>query len=338
MSQSKVTEAIVTIHVSGADDRPASAGYSQTKTVKIQDENIIVEFRYGDSKPTVKDYLDWPTAAYYACLACSKAGLDTFELLLVLDPEEEHRIQVYVPANFLSKGEKISGPLMLQVERQLERRGFEANHGAKGMWTIHRPDPRDGYAKRGYFDAAQTIRLAASNSDLIDEAIRTYWARRLTESPTARYLNLKGDRRMVTKKEGTEEAPAKKQTTAKAIDGTDVGISPKQEEMLEKIREQSASNNPVGSDDERLDDPSSIAAMKLATGEHPIVFRGKFGTRWHYFAKQKDLDTAIAAAEKVAQTEKDAKAAKKKPAKEEAAADAQASKRKGGPLKKPSEK
>lgn len=231
---------------------------------------------------------------------------------------------------------------MLQVEKLLGRKGFECDYSGLGVWIIHRPDPAEGYAKRGYFNAAQTIKLATGNAGLVEEAISAFWANHLETAEYARYLTLRGERRgMATKKEKAEET-AKKQITTKAIDGTEVQISPKQEEMLGQIKERSAGGSPIGSDDERLDDPSSIAAMKLATGEHPVVLRGKFGTRWHYFAKQADLDKATKAAEAAAEAAKKAKPAKAEKAdKSETSGSAenntQAAKGKK-PLKKPSEK
>lgn len=334
MTQRQITEVIVTVVVTGSDDRPAHAGYAKDKLPKVQDKDFLVETRFGTGDPEVKKYADWPTAAYHCCLTACRADQETFEILFQFEPGEEHRIMAYVPAKFLS-GEHIGGGPMLQVEKQLDRRGFEADHNSGGMWNVHRPDPRDGYSRRGYFDAAQTIRLASGDAELVDEAIKTYWAAHVQTSQYARYLTMRGERRVAKKTEAAEET-AKKQTTVKALDGTEVPVSPKQEEVLEQIRTRSASGSPLGSDDERLSDPDSIAAMKLATGEHPVVVRGKFGTRWHYFGKQVDLDKAVAAAEKAAEAEKASKASAKKPAKEAASGETAA--KGGGRLKKPSEK
>lgn len=340
-----VTEVVLTVHVTGANDRPLEAGFSQQHHVLVQEKDFEMEIRHGDEhKPTERKYGDWAGAAYQACIEAARADLDTFEIRFVMKGGEEHWVTAEIPPDF-SKGGRIGGVPMHQVEYRFERRGFECFRSGKGMWVVHRPDPRDAYAKRGYFDAAQTIRLASSDVELVDEVIKNYWTSHVSTSQYARYLTLRGERRGMAKdKKDVAEEAARKQTMVKALDGTEVGISPKQEEMLGQIKERSASGSPVGSDDERLDDPSSIAAMKLATGEHPVVVRAKFGTRWHYFAKQTDADKAVAAAEKAAADEKASKAASKKPAKadsEESTGSTKGTKPSagsGGKLKKPSEK
>lgn len=304
------------------------------------DKGLILEVRYKTGDPDVKKYGNWDETSYNACLHATRADMDSFEMAFVLSPDETCWMEVGVPPNFMTKGDRIKGKLMLQVERQLRRKGFECNYSSNGLWCIHRPDPSGGYAHRGYFDASQTIRFATGDTSLIDEAVSHYWQSHLDSSPYGKYLNMARGGSMATKKADAAEEAAKKQDTTKALDGTEVALSPKQREMFDEIKERSASGSPVGSDDERLDDPSSIAAMKLATGEHPVVLREKFGARWHYFSTQKDLDKAVKVAEEAAA------AAKKSSSKKSGTADgggseeppAGSGKKKGGPLKKPSEK
>ncbi len=361
MTQEKklpVTEVVVTVVVTGANDRPLEAGFSAQHHVQVQAKDFDMEIRHGDGNdPTRQKWADWSSVAYQACLMAASADLDAFEIRFMLSRDEEHWVEVMIPSDFM-KGGRIGGGPMLQVERRLERMGFEC-FGTSSMWTVHRPDPREGYARRGYFDAAQTIRLASSDTGLVDQTIRTFWGQHQQTSQYARYLTLRGERRGTMAKEAKEKAEEKasKQITTKALDGTEVPISPKQQEMLEAIKERSASGSPVGSDKEgadypylegdtgRLDDPSSIACMKLATGEHPVVLRSKFGTRWHYFSKQADMDKAVKAAEKAAEDAKASKATKKSSKSDEgdgesagAAKGTKPSAGSGSRLKKPSEK
>lgn len=339
------TEVVVTVHVSGANDRPLEAGFSQQHHVHVQEKEFEMEIRHGEGhEPTEHKYADWSGTAYQACLVATQADLDTFEIRFAMKGGEEHWVTAQIPLDFL-RGGRIGGNPMHQVEYRFERMGFECFRSGMGMWVVHRPDPREAYARRGYFDAAQTIRLASSDAELVDEVIKNYWTSHSQTSQYARYLTLRGERRGTMAKKTAEaaEEAARKQTMVKALDGTEVPISPKQEAMLEQIKERSAGGSPVGSDEERLDDPSSIAAMKLATGEHPVVVRAKFGTRWHYFAKQADADKAVKKAEDDAAAEKAAKAAKK-PAKADGEGEAASSGKgkpapaSGGKLKKPSEK
>lgn len=347
MTQEKlpVTEVIVTVAVTGANDRPLEAGFSAQHHVQVQSKDFNLELRHGDAgEPTVQKWPDWAATAYQACLRATGADLDSFELRFVLGGEEDHWVTAMVPSDFMKGGGRMGGGPMLQVERRLERMGFES-HSTSNMWTVHRPDPREAYAKRGHFDAAQTIRLASSDADVVDEAIKNFWGSHVRTSTYAGYLTLRGERRGMTKNKDAAEEAAKKQVTTKALDGTEVPLSPKQQEMLEAIKERSAGGSPIGSDEERLDDPSSIAAMKLATGEHPVVVRYKPGKRWLYFSKQADLDKHQKATEKAVADEKAAKAATKKPAAKEAAEDGggaakgeKAAAGSGNRLKKPSEK
>jgi hypothetical protein len=332
-------EVVVTVLVTGASGLPTETGYNKQALPSVQAKDFEVELRFGDdAEPSSHWYGDWAATTYQACLHAAKAELDTIGVRFKLGEDESHWVHVYLPANF--PNERINGSPMLQVERNLEKMGFEVFSGAVGMWTVHRPDPRDAYSRRGYFDAAQTIRLATSPPEQVAATIRKYWEANLDTSQYLKYLSLKGDRgTMANKKDKAEEASSK-QVMAKAIDGTEVALSPKQQEVLGLIKERSGTEAPYGSDPERLSDPESIAAMKLATGEHPVVVRSKFGPRWWYFAKQGDMDRAVKAAEKSAA---EAKAATKKPAAEKPAQAAKQAaagngSKRSGPLKKPSEK
>jgi hypothetical protein len=300
------------------------------------DKAITLEVRYDEGHPDRLKFGNWEETAYNACLHATRADMDSFELVFVMSPDESCWINVDVPPD-LMKGGRVKGPVLLQVEKQLSRRGFECNYSSNGLWCIHRPDPQGGYAHRGYFDAAKLIRLATGDPGLVDEAVHGYWASRTETSSYGRYLNLRGGNMAKKAAADAAEEKVKEQVTVKALDGTSVAVSPKQKEIYDQIVARSASGSPVGSDEERLDDPSSIAAMKLATTVGPAVVRHKFGARWHYFAKQTDLDKAVAAAEKAAEAEK---ASKKKaaPAASTEEAAAGSGKKKGGPLKKPSEK
>jgi hypothetical protein len=301
------------------------------------DKGLVLEVRYKTGNPDVKKFGNWDETAYNACLHATRADMESFELAFILSPDETCWTEVDIPPDFMSKGIRVKGPIMLQVEKQLKRKGFECSYSSSGLWLIHRPDPSGAYSDRGYFDAVQTIRLATGDSSVVDEAVRSYWNRHLEKSSTGRYLTMSRGGSMATKKADAAEEAAKKQVTVKALDGTEVPVSPKQKEMYDEIVERSASGSPVGSDDERLDDPSSIAAMKLATGEHPVVVRAKFGARWHYFGKQKDADAAVKKAEDAAAEAK--KSSKKSaPAGGGEEAPTGSGKKKGGPLKKPSEK
>lgn len=301
------------------------------------DHGISTQTRFKEGPAETKKWPDWPAAAYNACIDATKAGMDSFDVAFTLEGGEIHWMTLDVPADPFGAG-KFGGSLMSQVEHRLEQRGFDCNYNSNGLWVIHRPDPSNGYSTRGYFDALTTIRLATGDASTVDEAIKRFQASRNGGSSMTRYLQMQGTKggSAMGKKDAAEEA-AKKQVTTKALDGTEVPVSPKQQEILEAIKKRSASGSPVGSDDERLDDPSSIAAMKLATGEHPVVVRAKFGSRWHYFAKQADADKATSAAEKAAADTK--KASSKKASKESAdSGSTEAGKKKKGPLKKPSEK
>jgi hypothetical protein len=229
------------------------------------DKGLVLEVRYKAGDPDVKRFGSWDETAYNACMHATRAEMESFELAFVLSPDETCWTEVDVPPDFMSKGVRVKGPVMFQIEKQLKRKGFECSYSSSGLWLIHRPDPSGAYSDRGYFDAVQTIRLATGDSSVVDEAVRSYWNRHLEKSSTGRYLTLTRGGSMATKKEAAEDA-AKKQVTVKALDGTDVPVSPKQKEMYDEIVQRSASGTPVGSDEERLDDPSSIAAMKLAAG------------------------------------------------------------------------
>lgn len=334
----QIAEVVITLQVTGVDNRPASAGFDKEVLVKVQTKDVPMEIRYKEGLSAVTKWHDWATATYQACLIATKAELDSFEVAFDLGAEENHRITVFVPASF-SKGDRIGGSPMIQVENQLKRKGFDCDSSGSAIWVLHRPDPRDGYSKRGYFDAAQVIRLAAVDGDTVDETIKMFWSGHLQTSSYARYLSMRGERRgMATKKAAAADEAVKKQITVKALDGTEVNVSPKQQEMLGLIKERSASGSPVGSDEERLDDPSSIAVMKLATGEHPVVLRSKFGSRWHYFAAQCHVDKAVKAAEDEVEAARKAKAAKKPTAKNKEESETAPAKGGKKPLKKPSEK
>jgi hypothetical protein len=239
----------------------------------------------------------WEDAAKDACLHAVRSDMTRFCLAFDIGEEDVPPIWVEVPPNFM-KGDRIRGYPMLQVERLLDRRGFVCSQVSKGLWLVHRPDPRKGYSRRGYFDSVTTIRLATGDAGRVDEAIADFAASR-TSSPTNRYLAMGGS--MATKKSDADKAEeqVKEKLTVRNLEGEDVEVSPKQKELYDAIKARSASDAPVGSDEERLDDPSSIAAMKLAT-EKKAVLRYKPGKRWLYFATQKDLDKHQAAAEKAA--------------------------------------
>jgi hypothetical protein len=310
---------------------------------KIPDGDCSMVMSYDKKKPIEKKYESWAEASRQAAAIAHRTGLDSISVLFHL-PDGVRKFEVEVPN--VDKGERI-GPAIVVVERRLERLGFECNYITGGKWVIHRPDPAGGYNRRGYFSAAEMVTLGASDSEGVDEAISQSSSGSNPRSMD-KYMRLnRGDSMAAKAGKASKKAadkPAKEVVTVK-VDGKEVSLSPKQAEVYEQIKSRSNSGSPLGSDDERLSDPDSIAAMKLAT-ELGVVQRTKVGSRWHYFATKGDMDKAIKAHEKEAADAAAIKAASKRPAKTEApkaksaaAGAATASgKKKSGPLKKPSEK
>lgn len=314
------------------EEEPKVVGIA-VEVTSLPDGPCNVEVRYDRGEPGTTAYDLWRPAIYAAYVTAHKNELVEIELVFT---GTQHSLYMSVP----EEASELTSKPMNEVERQIARKGFETGYLSGGKWKVHQPDAAVGtpdcvYRPRGYFTQEQMIALATSTHETIVEEIQV--SSEANGSSTRRYLHMRGARNMAKKTE--VEETKKVRATAKSLNGVEVEISPKQEEMLELIRKRSASGNPVGSDPERLDDPSSIAAMKLATNE--VVTRGKFGTRWWYFANAKDLAAAVAAAEKAAEEEA---AAKKKPAKAAPAkaaagsAAAASGKKVAGRLKKPSEK
>jgi len=304
------------------------------------DKDCTMVMSYDKKKPVQKLYDTWTEASKQASAIAFNAGLDSVDVVFRLQ-SREYRFMESTPN--VNKGERLS-PAIVVVEHRLERLGFECQYVTGGQWVIHRPDPAGGYSRRGYFSAAQIVELGASDSDAVDEAIKAYSSNSPTNMTKYIRMNNKGDsmaKAAKATKAAKAEKPAKEVVTVK-VDGEEVALSPKQAEVWEQIKERSGTNEPLGSDDERLSDPDSIAAMKLAT-EIGCAVREKFGNRWWYFANEKDMNARVKAYEKEAEEAAEIKTAAKKPSKvtespKSAAATKGTGKKKAGQLKKPSEK
>lgn len=281
---------------------------------------------YDSGAPDVKQFDTWAAAADWAQKVAWGNALDDIELRLVLSEDETVTVDARTPDE---RNSEHLGSIMTEVEKRLSRKGFEAN-GIKRVWCVHRPDPSGSYSMRGYFGAVDTIRLAGLGVGKIDELIRQSHEDVSSRSKYAPYKQATGGTRMATKKKAEE---AKEKDIIK-VHGKEIELSPKMREVYDTIVKRSGTGKPLGSDDARLSDPDSIAAMKLA--REGAVIREKFGTRWHYFENEKDMKAAVAVAEKAAADSKGSKkatgkAASKAPAKK-------SGKKKEGQLKKPSEK
>lgn len=303
------------------------------------DKESTMIMSYDKKKPVQKLYDTWAEASKQASAIAFNAGLDSVDVVFRLQ-SREYRFMESTPN--VNKGERLS-PAIVVVEHRLERLGFECQYVTGGQWVIHRPDPVGGYSRRGYFSAAQIVELGASDSDAVDEAIKAYSSNSTTNM--SRYIRtVKGDtmaKAAKATKAAKAEKPAKEVVTVK-VDGEEYALSPKQSEVWEQIKERSGTDEPLGSDDERLSDPDSIAAMKLAT-EIGCAQRAKFGNRWWYFANEKDMNARVKAYEKEAEEAAEIKTAAKKPSKvtespKSAAATKGTAKKVKAPLKKPSEK
>lgn len=317
-------------------------GNAKVKFVKLilgqpPDKGLSLCVGYDNEQTDSNGYgTRWEEAAHSACLNAIRGELDQFSMEFETGDDPRPSLNVDIPPNYMKGENRIRGYPMLVVEKRLRDMRFECRGVGKGLWLIHRPDPSKSYSPRGYFDATTTIRLATGDASAVDEAIHQFSASRAATSPTNRYLNLGGS---MAKKDDAEKADkeVKEKLTVKDLDGDQVEVSPKQKELYDAIKERSATDSPVGSDDERLDDPSSIAAMKLAT-EKKAVVRYKPGKRWLYFANEKDMSKHQAATEKAAA---EAAASKKKSSAAAAGSDSEAAaagKKKSGPIPKPGKK
>jgi len=288
----------------------------------------VMQVEYRSGKPDVKQFEDWASAADWAQKVAWGNALDEITLNLVLSQDEIVQFDARTPDQ---KNNERLGSVMREVERRLSRRGFHAN-GIKRVWCVHRPDPSGSYTTRGYFGAADTIRLAGiHNPKVIDQRVEASGADIAGRSKYTSYKQAAtGGNSMATKKKADE---AKEKDIIK-VKGKDIELSPKMREVYDTIVKRSGTGKPLGSDDARLSDPDSIAAMKLA--REGAVVREKFGTRWHYFENEADMKKAVAVAEKAAGEDKKGskKAASKAPAKKAASS----GKKREGPIKKPSEK
>ena len=300
------------------------------KVGKVPDKDCSMVMSYEKKAPITKKFDEWAEAARQAGTIAHRACLDAVEVVFHTSTGDR-TFEVDTPNT--DKGERLA-PALVVVERILERRCYEVQYISKGIWILHRPDPAGSYAIRGYFSAEELIILAAERPEVIDGAIVSSSSQHV--SSMRPYMTLSRGDNMATKKAG-KAAETKKESLTIKNGGKEFAVSPTQAEVFEDIKKRSGTGKPLGSDEERLTDPQSIAAMKLNV--MGAVQRHKFGTRFHYFANEADMAKAVKAYEKEAEEAAAIKAASKRPAKDkEEGKPAKKSSAKKGVLKKPSEK
>lgn len=289
-------------------------------------------------KPDVGKYDSWRAAADRAVTVADQQGLEDVVLELVHEGTA-YEVRAVVKYDQSGNPRPFAVDPMVEAEKYLNRRGYETQSIGSGMYTVEKPDAVGGtHRKKGYLSTGQFLGLSGMADHDIDAVLNSSWRGEMKKSTMARYL-LTPTVRGGSMAKKTEEKAAK--PTAKGTGGKDVELSPKMAEVLEAIQKGEKAGKPLGSGSDRLDDPTSIAAMKLA--RDGVAHRVKSGTRFrfHYYASKGAADKAQA------QAEKDAAAAAKKPAKAPSKSAAKsngkpneesAGKKKSGPLKKPSEK
>jgi hypothetical protein len=286
---------------------------------------------FSTGKPDVGEYETWVDAAQRACKVADGKGLDEVGIDFRTEVDT-FSIYVHTPDTSKIEGRLAISPLV-EVEKYLNKRGYETQFIGAGKYVVERPDSSGGESrKRGYFDVLGLLGLTRLRNEEINEELRSSFKERAKTSSLGRYVTLVTRGATMAKK--TTEDKADK-PTAKGTGGKDVELSPKKVEVIAAIKAGDKSGVPYGSGDERLPDPESIAASQLA--RDGVVFRTKVGARYHYGSTQAIVDKIAAAAEKAA-AKAPVKAAAKKAAPKAAAKKVATGKAKTGPLKKPSEK